>query len=160
MLEFPLFCKVTINEPLLPSVTVPKGRLVGLAPSCVLEDTPVPLRPIASGEFGALLTRESDPFTAPATVGAKTTLNVMFPPAAIVFGMESPVALNPAPVILAAVIVTLALPPFNSMTVCELLLPTVTFPRLALPGFAESSGCGGAVPVPLMGIARGEPGAL
>ena len=136
--EFPLFVKVTFSELLPPSVTLPNGRLVGLAPSRVLAAMPVPLRVIARGEFIALLTSESDPLTAPAVVGANTTLNVEFPPAAIVFGMLSPVVLKPAPVIFAVVIVTLAFPPFDKVIVCELLFPTVTLPKLALVGFAES----------------------
>ena len=136
--EFPLFFRVTVNELLLPSITLPNGKLVGVAPSRVLEATPVPLSASASGEFGALLTSESDPLTAPADAGANTTLNVEFPPAAIVFGMVSPVVLKPAPVIFAVVIVTLAFPPFDKVIVCELLFPTVTLPKLALVGFAES----------------------
>jgi len=136
--EFPLFFRVVVSELLLPKFTLPNGKLVGVALSSAVEAVPVPLNAIASGEFGALLTSETDPLTAPAVVGANTTLKVVFPPAAIVFGKERPFVLKPVPVTLAAVIVKLAFPPFDSVTVCELLFPVITLPKLTLDGFAVS----------------------
>ena len=138
--EFPLFFRVVVSALLLPVFTLPKGKLVGVAPSRVVEAVPVPLNAIASGEFGALLTSETDPLTLPAVFGANTRLNVVVPPAAIVFGREMPFVLKPAPVTLACVIVKLAFPPFVSVIGCELLFPVVTLPKLALEGFAASCG--------------------
>ena len=135
--EFPLFVMVTLEELLLPSLTLPKLRLVGLAPSKCVAATPVPLSEIASGEFGALLTSEMDPFTAPADPGANTALNVVVLPALTVAGTLIPVMLNPAPVTFACVIVRAAVPPFVKVIVCELLLPVTTLPKLALVGLAD-----------------------
>ena len=44
--------------------------------------------------------------------------------------------MNPAPVKLACETVTLAVPVLDRVTVWELLLPTVTFPKLRLAGLA------------------------
>jgi hypothetical protein len=71
--EFPLFVSVTLSELLLPTLMFPNVRLVGLALSEYVAATPVPLNPIKRGEFGALLTSETEPLTAPAEVGEKTT---------------------------------------------------------------------------------------
>jgi len=95
--EFPLFVSAALNELLLPTFTLPKLKLVGLAPSRKVGATPVPLREIASGEPGALLTSEMDPLAAPAAPGEKTVLNVTLVLAAIVSGTVRPVMLKPVP---------------------------------------------------------------
>jgi hypothetical protein len=155
--ELPVFFKVVVSELLLFTSTLPKARVEGVAVKIAVAAVPVPLSVIARGELGALLTNETEPLTLPALVGANATLNVVFAPTAIVCGNERPVELNPVPVTLAAVIVTLALPPFDSVIVCELLFPVITLPKLTLDGFPESCGC---TPVPLNGMDAGEPGAL
>ena len=48
--------------------------------------------------------------------------------------------LKPAPEAVAWEIATLALPPFIKLMVRELLVPTTTFPKLALDGVAASCG--------------------
>lgn len=136
MFEFPLLVRVVASELLLTRFTIPNGKLVGFAPNSAVEAVPVPLNAIASGEPGALLTRETEPVTLPAVVGANTTLNVVLPPASIVIGRDRPFAVKPAPVTLACVIVKLAFPPFVSVIGCELLFPVITLPKLALEGFA------------------------
>jgi hypothetical protein len=156
-LELPVFFRVVVSELLLFTSTFPKGRLEGVAVKIAVAAVPVPLRAIARGELGALLTSETDPLTLPALAGAKATLNVVFAPAAMVAGNERPDELNPVPVTFAAVIVTLALPLFDNVTVCELLLPVITLPKLTLDGFADNCGC---TPVPLNAMDAGEPGAL
>ncbi|MGD1212835.1 MAG: hypothetical protein ABR973_15955, partial [Candidatus Acidiferrales bacterium] len=50
-----------------------------------------------------------------------------------------------------------ALPVFVRVTVCELLPPTLTLPKLTLDGVTVSCDC---TPVPLKAIGVGEPGAL
>jgi len=139
-LEFPVFVKVTLEEPLTPTFTLPKLRLVGFAPSSRVGATPVPLRAIASGEPGALLTIETEPVALPAVVGAKAALNVVLPPAAIVAGTVRPVMVKPAPDTVAWEIVTLALPALDNLMVCELLVPVTTLPKLALVGVGASCG--------------------
>jgi hypothetical protein len=101
---------------------------------------PVPLKEIVRGEFGALLTSETEPVTLPAEVGAKTTLKVVFFPAAIVAGTVRPLMLKPVPDTVACEIVRVAVPPLVRLIVCELLLPVTTLPKLALVGLAESCG--------------------
>ena len=63
---------------LLPTTTLPKLTLVGLALSapCV----PVPLRGIFNGEPGALLVIDTLPLALPVVVGAKVTVKVTFWP--------------------------------------------------------------------------------
>jgi hypothetical protein len=101
-----------------------------------------------SGEFGALLTSDIVPVTALDAVGVNTTLNCAVPPAAMVVGVDILDMLNAAPLTVADEIVSVALPLFESVIVCELLLPTVTLPKLALAGVAENCGW---VPVPVRG---------
>ena len=98
---FPLFVRVALSELLLPIFTFPKLRIVGLAPSKNVAATPVPLKGIATGELGALLSSETEPVALPEVLGAKTALNVMLFPAAIVTGTVRPVMLKPGPETLA-----------------------------------------------------------
>jgi hypothetical protein len=75
----------------------------------------VPLNAIVSGEPGALLAMETLPLALPEVVGANSAVNDVFAPALIVRGTVKPLMLNPEPVALAAVIVTLAVPEFVSV---------------------------------------------
>ena len=148
---------VTFNELLLPTFTFPKDRLEALSPRTWVAATPVPLREIASGELGALLTRDIDPLTLPAALGANTALNIEVLPAAMLSGTVSPVVLKPAPVTAAEEIVRVAVPLFARLMVCELFDPVTTLPKAALDGVAATCGC---VAVPLNAIVSGEFGAL
>jgi hypothetical protein len=154
---FPVFVRVTASELVVPSFTFPKLKLVGFAASSALAATPVPPKAIVSGELGALLTSVSDPDALPADDGVKTPLNVALFPAAIVKGAFNPEVLKPVPIKAVCEIVRLALPPFETVMVCELLLPTTTLPNAALDGATAICAC---VPVPFNAIAIGEPGAL
>jgi hypothetical protein len=138
---FPVFVSVTPSELVLPTNTLAKSKLPVLALSSGADVTPLPLVEIASGELGASLTSEIDPVTLPAELGMNTTLKVVFCPAAMLIGTVSPEMANPAPVTLALEIVTLAVPGFCSMIVCELLEPVATAAKAALMGVAESCGC-------------------
>jgi hypothetical protein len=139
----PVFVRVTVCELLLPTATLPKVTLDGVTDSC--DGAPVALRAIVVGEPGALVVSEMLPDTAPAEVGVKIALIVALLPAEIVCG-EKPGMVNPAPVTPPCEIVRLALPAFFRVTVCELLPPTLTLPKLTLDGVTVSCGC---VPVPL-----------
>lgn len=77
----------------------------------------------------------------------------MFCPAAIVTGKERPVIPKPAPETVAPLTTRFALPVFVKITVCELLWPTVTFPKLSELGDMVIPVC---VPVPVSEIASGE----
>jgi len=80
----PLFLSVIGCELLLPTVTVPKLTLVGLAAICGW--VPVPLSAIVAGGLGALLVIEILPGALPADVGAKVTVKVKFAPALMLVG--------------------------------------------------------------------------
>ena len=67
-------------------------------------------------------------------------------------GVVSPLRVNPVPLIEACEIVTLVPPLFVTVSETDSWLPTVTFPKLALEGFAVS--CPAATPVPVNGIVR------
>jgi hypothetical protein len=112
---------------------------------------------MTSGEGVPFVVSVMLPVTAVAEDGVKTALKVAVPPAAMVVDVERPVWLKPVPDTVICENVRVALPLLVSVMVCELLLPTVTLPKLTLVGLAEICGC---VPVPLRAIFRGEAGAL
>ena len=95
----PEFVKVTAWELLLPTVTLPKLRLEGLAERSKL--TPVPDRETVAGELVALLTTDKLAVALPVAVGAKVTLKVVVWPAVRVKGKEIPLVLKPDPVTVA-----------------------------------------------------------
>ena len=70
-------------------VTLPKLRELGEAESCNVEATPVPLRAMVDGEFGASLRSVRLPENVPAEVGANPTLKEEAPPGAIERGVAS-----------------------------------------------------------------------
>ena len=51
-----------------------------------------------------------------------------------------PVVLKPVPVVVTALIVTVAVPPLVKLIVWELLVPVTTLPNAALDGVAVSCG--------------------
>lgn len=140
MFEFPLLVSVTFNDLLFPMLTLPNVRLVGFAPNRKVAATPVPLTGIESGVPEALFVSDTVPFTSPAVVGENRMLKDEFLPARIEVGNVSPLMLMPAPVALAAEIVSVALPLFVMVIVCELLVPVVTFPKLTVVGLAAICG--------------------
>jgi hypothetical protein len=139
---FPLFVSVAPSELLLPTTTLPKSKLLVLEVSSAVAAVELPLVEITSGELGALLVSKIDPVTFPAELGVNITLNVAFWPAAMLIGSVRPDVPKPLPVTLALEIVTLPVPPFCNVIVCEPLAPVVTVGKLALVGIAESCGCG------------------
>jgi hypothetical protein len=100
-LALPVFVKDTSCEALLPALTLPKLRLLELMSRVFEAATLVALSDRFAGEFAALLTSESVPLTVPADCVVNCTLKVLFCPAATVRGRESPVVLNPAPLMFA-----------------------------------------------------------
>jgi hypothetical protein len=138
----PAFVSVTPWELLVPSTTLPKSRLVALEVSSGVAVVALPLAEITRGELGALLVSEIDPVTFPAEVGENTTLKAVFCPGAMLIGTVRPEVPKPAPVTLALEIVTVAVPAFCRVIVCDPLDPVVMPGKLALSGVAESCGCG------------------
>ena len=91
MFAFPLFVTDVDSELLLPSLTLPKERLVGLAASDSVCPAPVPERPIVSVDGVPFVARVMLPVMDEEDDGVNTALNVMLPPATIVLEVESPV---------------------------------------------------------------------
>ena len=100
-----------------------------------------------------MFTSVSEPVTAPAVVGAKLTVKLDVPPAAIVKGVESPVSPKPVPDSAALLIVRMPDPGFETVTVCVLVTPVVTLPKLTEAGVTEICDC---TPVPLSAMLAGE----
>ena len=139
-LEFPEFVSVRFCELVLPTVTLLKLRLVGFAVTWSVAATPAPLSAIAVGDVGASLVNDRLPVTLPEVKGAKLTVIVPEPPAAIVIGSDRPLVLKPEPVTFAAVMDRFALPVFETVSDCFPLPPTVTLPNVRLPGVTETCG--------------------
>ena len=89
---------VSDRDCLFPTVTLPKLRLVGLAPS-VPGVTPVPDRGMVRVEFEAVEVMVRLPLAVPADGGANDTLKVVLCPAVSVIGVVMPLKLNPEPLI-------------------------------------------------------------
>jgi hypothetical protein len=97
--ELPVFVMVTFCEvEVVPVVTLPKLRLVGLTPMVRMAAIPVPLSPTEVGEVGALLIIEMLPDAAPTAVGKKVTVIVVCCPALTFKGRENPLTLKTEPV--------------------------------------------------------------
>ena len=129
------------------------------SPTVCCVETPVPDTAIVEGEFVALLVIATAPFTAPALVGANCTVTVTDWFGFSVSPELMPLAVTPAPDTFTAEIVTLALPVFVTDTLCELLLPVFTLPKLTLEELKLSVRVD-AMPVPLSAIESGEFAAL
>jgi hypothetical protein len=142
---FPVLVTVKPCAAELPSFTLPKLRLLGL--TLIADDAAiaVPLSATVAGVFGALLTIEIDPLAVPAVCGAYCALKFPLCPGASVIGNAIPLKLNPVPVTVACETTRLAVPVFLSCTVCELVFPVTTDPKLALPGVMLNPAC---TPVP------------
>jgi hypothetical protein len=119
----PAFVSFSASVALLPVVTFPKLRLVGLAVSWpgVL---PVPDRGTFSAELDAFEVIARLPLTVPPDVGVKVTVKLALWPALKVVGKAKPLAVKPEPVALAAEIVTLAPPELVRVSVIVWELPT------------------------------------
>ena len=92
----PVLVTVSERDLLLPTVTLPKLRLVGLAPS-VPGVTPVPDKGMVSVGLDALDVMVMFPVVLPADDGANETVKVALCPAVKVTGVVIPVKLNPLP---------------------------------------------------------------
>ncbi len=109
-LVLPLFVKVIVCWPLLPTDTFPNARLPGLAVKVELVETPLPTKVTVCGEVGALSVNVILPVAAPAAVGANCTLKESDCPPDRVFGKESPLMPNPLPATVARLITIFVVP--------------------------------------------------
>lgn len=129
----------------MPTVTLPKLMMVGLAAS-EPDVTAVPVTAILRLEFAAVDASVMPPLTVPAELGANATWKTELWPGPRVRGNVSPLTVRPAPTTPAWVMVALVPPELLKVTGWLCVLPTVTFPKLMLAGFAPS--CPAVVPSP------------
>lgn len=114
---------------MVPTVTLPKLRLLGFGVSCpgpVVPETvtPVPETATLIVEFEALLPSDRVAFAVPATVGIKLTLKTALWPGPKLNGRDGPVRLNPDPVSVACRRLRLLLPMLVAVTESVPLAPT------------------------------------
>ena len=89
---------VSESDPLLPTFTLPKLRLVGFAPSVPGDaDWPVPDKGIVMLEFEASELMIADPAALPLAFGENVIVNVVVFEAARVTGVVIPLKEKPAP---------------------------------------------------------------
>src|SRR5208283_1903687 len=122
-LDPPVLVSVSDKLVLLPTWTLPNARLVGFAVS-VPWVTPVPESGMLKLGFEPVEVMLRLPLAAPLAVGEKSTVNVVFWPAAKVKGKDRPLKLNPVPLAVPAEIVRLVPPVLVSDTDKLVLLPT------------------------------------
>ena len=152
-LDPPVFVIVSLKDPLLATLTLPKLRLVGLAASAPGAKPVADTGTVKVG-FVAVDGTVRFPLTAPADVGANDTVNVaLFPPFSV-RGVVIPLKLNPAPVIPTLETVMLDPPVFVIVSLSDPLLPTLTFPKPRLVGLAANAP--GVTPVADTGMVRVE----
>ncbi len=153
----PLFVSVTFVVPELPTSKLPKLIEEGFAVR--LPCVPLPVSGTVTVPSLAELLIVMLPEAEPAVVGANVAVKLVLCPAAIVFGVEKPLMLNPVPDATTWDTVALALPVFVKVIVCGLLLPTCTLPKFTLPGFAVNVELV-ETPLPSIDNTCGDPGAL
>ncbi len=95
----------------------------------------------------------------PVVAGSNVTLKEVDAPAARVTGVERPETVKPAPASASCEMVTLALPVFARVTVCMVLVPVLTLPKLNEVGDGVIRRVG-ETPVPARATTSGEVGAL
>src|SRR5258708_20699694 len=100
MLVPPLFVIVSDKLCVPPTATLPNARLVGFATSAPAAAAPVPVKGIFKVGFDAFDVMATLPLTAPADVGANSTLKLALCPAARVTGPLIPPTLKPVPLAL------------------------------------------------------------
>ena len=130
---------------MLPTITLPKLRLVGFEPSAP-GVTPVPDIGIVRVGLEAFEVIVTLPLTLPADTGVNVALKVVLCPAVSVIGVVIPLSVKPFPLMPTWEIVTLELPVLVTVPERDCLLPTVTLPKLRLVGFEPS--IPGATPAP------------
>jgi hypothetical protein len=108
------------------------------------------------GELAALLVTVMLPAAFPVTAGVRVTFMVADCPGVKICPEETPLALKPGPVRLTLAMLTSAVPELVTVTVCALLLPTFTLPKLKLDGLAVRVAVPGAATVRVTEMDSGE----
>ena len=134
----PLFLSVIGCEFLFPTTTFPKLTFDALADTNACR--PTPLSEIAAGALSVLFPMETAPVTAPGAVGANLTATRIAFPGSRVAGADSPLAVKPAPKIVAGFTATLPVPLFVRVMFSVLDCPTGTSGKTNDPGETFSPG--------------------
>lgn len=135
-----MFVSVTVCVALVFTGTLPKLTDAGEGESWRTGATPVPDSTTAKEDVGELFTRERFAAKVPADEGAKLAVKDEEPPGAIVRGRVNPEKENVELVTEACVTTRLAVPGFVMLTVCVLVTPVVTLPKVTEDGTTEISG--------------------
>ena len=122
--------------------------------------TPVPDRLIETGELDALLVTVTLPVTPPVAAGAKVTFTVTTCAEVMIWPLETPLAVKPAPEIVTLETVMLVLPELVKVMPRELLLPTVTLLKFKLVVLGVSAPGGGALTVSVAALLVALPAEL
>jgi hypothetical protein len=122
--EFPVFVTDTVALAELPSATLPKLKLDGVAVSTLVAATPTPARGMRSQPAAARVVSDTVPDSVPADLGAKCTVNEVLLPLASANGVAMPVIVKPLPETECAEIVTLVAPVLVTVALCVPLDPT------------------------------------
>ncbi len=153
----PLALMVAVRLVDCPTITVPKLKVPGETLNCPAA-VPEPASAMVKFGFEASETTEMLPLVDPAEVGAKATPKVKLCPGDRTIGKLSPVTLNPLPVTLACVTVTLEPPELVKISDRVVLLPICTLPKLRLIEVAAT--VPGVAPLPESARVRLELAAL
>ena len=145
MLVCPEFVNVSDKVVLLPTWTLPNGRLVGVGVSAPWA-TPVAVSGMLKLGFVPFEVMLTLPLAAPLVVGAKSTVKDALCPAASVTGMKGTLKLKPVPLALTVEIETLVPPVLVNVSDKLVLLPTWTLPNGRLVAFGAS--VPGVIPLP------------
>lgn len=150
MLELPVFFRLTERVLALPTVSLPKLRLVGVAVTVRVAAIPLPVIASARLLFVALLVIAVFAEEVLTVVGVKTSVPFAVAPAARTIGVVIPLRVKAELLDDQEEIVRLAAPVFFSCTACDTLEPNGTLPKLTLPGVAESVPADEVTPVPVI----------
>ena len=131
-------------------MTFPKLIDPGLTASVPFVAVPVPLRETLTVGSDALDVNARVALYAPELIGEKVIERFVLVPGDIVYGKESPLKVNPEPVIAAFEMVRADPPVLEMVRAWDWLLPTVTDPKLTLPGALKKPP---ATPVPTRFVA-------
>ncbi len=145
--EPPVLVTFSDKDVLLPTVTLPKLRLVGLAPRSPGE-MPIPDKGRVWVGLEALEVRVTEPLALPADEGANQTLKEALCPAVRVTGAVIPLRLKPVPLAATCEMVTLVPPVLVTVSDRDCLLPTVTLPKSWLDGLSVRTPGTVTAPVP------------
>ena len=130
----PELVSVVVSACVLPTVTLPKLKLAGLALSCP-GAAPEPASATFSAPLVAFDASVNAPLALPLEVGANVIDAATLCPGASVAG-PTPLTLNPGPLTAADVTATLIEPVFVMVMGCVWLLPTIVLPKFTADGLA------------------------